>query len=403
MSQVAANDLLDAPRSGWLIAEPVWMLVLLDTIGIGLAVAVLAQVEDADILLHIVWIVLAIEAFTFGLRVAAVRITAATLFVIAYAVAANWEAAPTAAALVDLDVKEWPLMAMIAIVVAVMADRVTSTGRRYAALYRAASDRLLTAQEDERKRLAADLHDGVGQTMTALGLTLDAAEAALACPDTPDRVARESLHRAREMAGLALDDVRGVAFRLRPARLREAGLMAGLSELAASAGTAVEFSADASLKRPDLLEPALEVDAYRIVQEALGNATRHGHATRVEMRVRRISRTLRIEVADDGVGFDPGRVTGRGLGLASMEDRARAVHGKLEVRSRPGAGTLVRLDVPLAEDVVATLASHDAAAARASDAAVADVARDAAAAALAPGAADAAAGGAQAPTGAHAR
>ena len=216
-------------------------------------------------------------------------------------------------------------MAVIAVIVAVMADRVTNTGRRYATLYRAASDRLLTAQEDERKRLAADLHDGVGQTMTALALTLDAADATLARTGAPDAAGREGVRRAREMAGIALEDVRGVAFRLRPARLRETGLVAGLRELAASAGRPVEFSADASLVRPNLLDEDREVDTYRIVQEALGNATRHGQADRIRITIQRVDRMLRIEIVDDGVGFDTAIISRRGLGLASMRDRASVV------------------------------------------------------------------------------
>ena len=329
-------DAGDAPRGGWrggwLIARPLPFLVLLDATGIGLAAAALAQLGDPDILLHVVWIVLAVEAFAFGLRIAALRILAASVFVIIYAVAANGDATPAAAALIDLDLEEWPLMAVIAVLVAIMADRVMLTGRRYAALYRAASDRLLTAQEDERKRLAADLHDGVGQTMTALALTLDAAEAALASADAPDAAGRDAVRRAREMAGLALEDVRGVAFRLRPARLRETGLVAALRELAASAGMAVEFSADASLMRPDLLDPASEVDTYRIVQEALGNATRHGQAHLVQISVRRLDRQLRIEVVDDGVGFDARGVDGRGLGLG---EHARSRHGRPWSAPRP--------------------------------------------------------------------
>ena len=370
MSRMGELDAGDAPRGGWrgwLIARPLPFLVLLDATGIGLAAAALAQLGDPDILLHVVWIVLAVEAFAFGLRIAALRILAASVFVILYAVAANGDATPAAAALIDLDLEEWPLMAVIAVLVAIMADRVMLTGRRYAALYRAASDRLLTAQEDERKRLAADLHDGVGQTMTALALTLDAAEAALANADAPDAAGRDAVRRAREMAGLALEDVRGVAFRLRPARLRETGLVAALRELAASAGMAVEFSADASLMRPDLLDPASEVDTYRIVQEALGNATRHGQPQLVQVSVRRLDRQLRLEVVDEGVGFDARGVDGRGLGLASMRDRALVVRGALHVRSRPGTGTVVRLDVPLADDALRSLT--DGAAGRAASAA----------------------------------
>jgi signal transduction histidine kinase len=323
-------------------------VLALDAAAIALAVGTVAQVADPDILLHGVWIVLALEAFAFGLRTAAVRIAVASIFVVGYALAADDNGSQLGLALTDLDLEEWPLMGVIAVIVAIMAERVLATGRRYAALYRAASDRLLTAQEDERNRLARDLHDGVGQTITALSLTLDAADAALARAALPDRAARDAVRRAGEMAGIALEEVREVAFRLRPPRLRETGLVAALRELVQWAGAPVDFSADASLDEPGLLDPACEVEAYRIAQEAVANATRHGHARRVSVSVQRLARHLRIEVSDDGVGFDPRSVGDRGLGLASMRDRAAVVGGSLTVRSRPGQGTLLRLDVPLA-------------------------------------------------------
>ena len=399
----------DAGRAGWLIAHPLSVLVALDAVAIAFAAAAAAQLGDPDVLLHCVWIVLALQAFTFGLRTSAVRIAAASIFVVAYAVVADDPNSALGLTLTDLDLEEWPLMAVIAVIVAIMADRVTLTGRRYAALYRAASDRLITAQEDERNRLAVDLHDGVGQTITALTLTLDAADAQLAAAaassDTDRGAAgREAVRRAREIADVALEEVRGVAFRLRPARLTETGLVAALGELAATAGLAVEFSPDPSLVRPGILDPGAEVDAYRIVQEALGNAGRHSGATHVGITVRRVGRVVRIEVADDGIGFDL-RARARPGPRAGEHARPRLRRGRDAERpvaargGHPASASTSRWRRRSSP----TLASDDAAAARASDAAVADVARDAAAAALAPGAADAAAGGAQAPTGAHAR
>lgn len=355
MPRFARDGALAALGGGWLIARPARRLLALDIAGIALIAAAVAQVADPDILLHAVWIVLALEAFVFGLRVAAVRIAVATIFVVAYAAAANGDATTVAAGWTDLDLEEWPLMAVIACIVAIMADRVTNTGLRFAALYRDASDRLLTAQEDERRRLAGDLHDGVGQTMTALTLTLDAAETAIGQSGQADTAGGPDVRRARELAGIALEEVRSVALRLRPPRLREAGLVSAIQELAASAGVPVEFAAEPSLLRPGLLEPEREVDVYRIVQEALGNAARHGHANRIRITVARIDRTLRIEITDDGVGFESTAARHGGLGLASMRDRAAVVRGVLHIRSRRGTGTVVRLDVPLTSAVTAEL------------------------------------------------
>jgi signal transduction histidine kinase len=355
MSQSVAASTHGPGIRGWLIGRPLGVLLGLDAIGVALGAAAVGQLGNPDVLLHVVWIVLAVEAFTFGLRVAAIRILIASLFVIAYGVVANGDSGEVAAAMIDLDMEEWPLMAVIAIIVAIMADRVTGTGRRYAALYRTASDRLLTAQEVERRRLASDLHDGVGQTLTALVLTLDSAEKALAQPRKEDAPSLDAVQRARALAGMALEETRSVAFRLRPARLREGGLVPALRDLAAGAGVRVEFTAEPKLIRPGLIDPDKEIDVYRIVQEAIGNASRHAHARSIRLAVSNPGRMLRLEVADDGIGFDVKAATDRGLGLTSMEERAGAVHGTLEVRSRPGGGTVVRLDVPLSRDVLATL------------------------------------------------
>ena len=159
----------------WFLDKPRRLQLVLDGCAVALAAASFAQVSDPDLLFHCIWVVLAVEAFLFGLRFTMVRIVIVMALVVVYAVIAE-----QASGMVDLGgLAEWPLMAVIAITVAVMADQLASTSRRYANLYRQANDRLLTAQEDERLRLARDLHDGVGQTLTALRFTLDAA---VRCP-----------------------------------------------------------------------------------------------------------------------------------------------------------------------------------------------------------------------------
>ena len=206
--------------------HPLRLQLLLDGAFIALALATFAQVWDPDILFHGIWVVLTLEAFLFGLRVSAVRIALAMVLLVAY-FALGASTGPSDPGFAELDLAEWPLMVVIAVVVAVMADRVASTGRRYAELYRRASDRLLTAQEDERKRLGRDLHDGVGQTLTAIVLTLDAAESTLWAGElAPSAMARSGIGRAQELAAIALDETRDVAYRLRPARFVETGLVA---------------------------------------------------------------------------------------------------------------------------------------------------------------------------------
>ena len=351
------------PRAtDWLFGRPIKLQAALDLTGVLLAAAsFLPNLNpdipvDPDVLLHGVWVVLAIEAFLFGLRVTATRILLATAFVFGYADIAEGNTTPQAQVLIDLELAEWPLMVVISIVVAVMADRVSTTSRRYAVLYREASGRLLTAQEDERRHLAADIHDGVGQTMTALTLTLDAAESMLwAGKDAPSVLSRGAIGRAQELAALALEEARDVARRLRPARIRETGLLAAVTELAGAAGTPVALELDPTLIRPGLLPIDTEVEAFRIVQEALGNSVRHARADRRWISARQSDGRLELEVGDDGVGFERKAGDPPGFGLAGMADRAAAIAGQLTVDSGHRRGTVVTLRLPLSPETLVAL------------------------------------------------
>jgi signal transduction histidine kinase len=321
----------------WAFGRPLWLQVALDLIAIGLCTASLEGVSAPEVLLHGVWVILAFDAFAFGLRPTGLRIILATLVVLVYS-----RNAP------GVDLSEWPLMVVIAVVIAVMADRLSSTSRRYASLYRQTSARLVTAQEDERQRMARDLHDGVGQTLTAMTLTLDAAESMLWAGDNPpSELGRTAVRRAQELAAVALEEAHDIALRIRPARLQETGLVAAVSELVARAGGPVDLRVDPALLRRGLLAPATEVEALRIVQEALTNSLRHARAGTRWLAASRIEGLLRLEVGDDGVGFDTAVSRPTGLGLASMADRASLIDGRLYVVSSPGAGTVITLDIPL--------------------------------------------------------
>ena len=151
--------------------------------------------------------------------------------------------------------------------------------------------------------------------------------------------------RARELASSALAETRQVAAKLRPTRVHEMGLGGAFANLARSAGVPVELRFDPEILPPGLLEPELEIDVYRIVQEALSNAARHSRARHVWITAHIVDDTIRLLVGDDGVGFDqPAR--GQGLGLDGMHERA-TIHGlELDVRSRRGSGTRVALIVP---------------------------------------------------------
>jgi signal transduction histidine kinase len=311
--------------------------------------ALLLKVGDAEFLLDAVWVTLVISAFVLGLRATVVRIVAILVVIEGSAAVNIGFAEPVEQELGDLT--EWPLMIVISTVVALMADRVSTMARRYAALYRQASDQLTTAQEDERGRLARDLHDGVGQTLTAVVLTLDAAADSLrqrpgARPSAAVLSAESAVRRARDLSVAALDEARDVAAQLRPPRIHEIGLGAAIGDLAEGAGRAVEVRFRPSILPPSLIEPQRQIDAYRVIQEAVGNAARHGNGAHVWIDAEVTEGQVKFTVSDDGDGFDQA-TTPIGMGLAGMSERAAILLGQLAVRSEAGVGTTVELVMPV--------------------------------------------------------
>ena len=325
---------------GWrrlLVTHPRRVEVALDVAAIGFAVLTLVQAAPAEFLIHAIFVVLVLHAFLFGLSGTLWRIGIVSVAVVVYAAAPAF-----GAPFPDLELTEWPLMFVIAVLVAGMADRRAATARLYEALFRRASDRLLTVQEDERTRLARELHDGVGQTMTALSLTLDAVGGGGASDDSRARIAT-----ARQLAEEALADTRELANRLRPARLEQVGLAAAIRDLGARAGIPVQVDIDPAAAEVGIIDATGSVEAYRIVQEAISNAARHSGAPSIHVAVGRAGDTLRIVVSDAGRGFDPGLGRQGGLGLMGMNERAVLLGARLSIESALGRGTRVALDVPL--------------------------------------------------------
>ena len=290
------------------------------------------QVGPPELLFHGVFVVLTIDAFVFGRRICYQRIVAASIALLGYVLLPSFEQG------VDvLDLTEWPLMFTIAIMVAWMADRERTAVRRYASLYRDARDRLVTAQEEERRRLSRDIHDGIGQTLTALTMALDAVPGA-----TADKAAELAAH-ARALAGDALTEARSAAERLRPPRIEARGLGSAIRELASGCGLAAVVE-DTRYRPIDLpIDDLIEI--YRIAQEAVGNAVRHAHASVIAVSLETIGPSLRLTIRDDGTGFDPPSVGG-GLGIPGMHERAALLGARLRITSGPDRGTAVTLDVP---------------------------------------------------------
>jgi two-component system sensor histidine kinase UhpB len=220
-----------------------------------------------------------------------------------------------------------------------IAQGVNGLLARLAEERRAGDARALSAQEAERHRIAQELHDEVGQSLTVVLLGLKQVESR-----APAELVEE-LTAVRESARAGLDDVRRVARRLRPGVLEDLGLTSALAALA------TDFSdhSAASVRRsfaPGLpaLSAEAEVVVYRVAQEALTNAARHADARSVELSLRRQGGFVVLEVGDDGRGFD-GLV--EGSGLMGMRERAALVHAELSVISQPRRGTTVRLRVPV--------------------------------------------------------
>ncbi|MFE9382870.1 GAF domain-containing sensor histidine kinase [Streptomyces sp. NPDC007025] len=198
---------------------------------------------------------------------------------------------------------------------------------------------------EERTRIGHELHDAVAQKLFSLRLT---AQAATALVDRDPARAKAELHEVARLSGEAADELRAAVVELRPAALDEDGLVATLRTQAQVLDRAHSAEVDFVCEGVRALPAAQEEALLRVAQEALHNALRHADAGRVRVSLVRRGPSAVLTVTDDGKGFDPGAVrsAGRHLGLVSMRDRASGVGGTLTVRSEPGKGTAVALEVP---------------------------------------------------------
>jgi signal transduction histidine kinase len=210
--------------------------------------------------------------------------------------------------------------------------------------------KVITAQEDERKRIARELHDESCQALSLLAIQLDGLSPAVREP-----VALASLAAARTLAVRTLDDVHRLIFDLRPALLDDLGLNAAIRWLAARqldpAGIAVRLEIEPVEAR---LSPEAETALFRAVQETLANVVRHAVASSVLIQVSEADGAVVVDIEDDGVGFDPLAVqepgiSGRGLGLLGIRERMELLGGHACIESAPGQGTRVVLTAPITE------------------------------------------------------
>jgi PAS domain S-box-containing protein len=216
----------------------------------------------------------------------------------------------------------------------------------YAARLQSLSCRLLEVQETERRRIARELHDEIGQSLTAIKIQLDEV-GRRANPRVPN------LKECVRAVDQALDQVRSLSLNLHPPQLDELGLLAALrwhlDRQATAAKLTPQFSAD---PLPGRLHPDLEIACFRVAQEALTNVIRHSQAHEVSVEVRRRETELHLTIQDDGRGFDvvaahERSMQGASMGLVGMRERTQLVGGRLECKSAPGQGTAIYAVFPL--------------------------------------------------------
>jgi len=205
------------------------------------------------------------------------------------------------------------------------------------------SARLVKAQEEERRAISRELHDEVGQSLSALLMELG--NLAAVAPRNLEPLQRH-LESIRRLAESSVNVARNMALLLRPSMLDDFGLVPALEwharEVSKRTGMAVSVEADTV---SDTLPDSHNTCVYRVVQEALHNCARHAHARTVRIRVRQQSGRIMLSVQDDGKGFDARHV--RGLGLVGMEERVHHLGGSFQVKSEPGHGAMLMVELPL--------------------------------------------------------
>ncbi|HYI13329.1 MAG TPA: sensor histidine kinase [Thermoanaerobaculia bacterium] len=239
------------------------------------------------------------------------------------------------------------LVAFVAVVRLRMLERRSEKQRLQAeqagSEMRLLSQQLVAAQEEERKKLTRELHDHVGQMLTALRMEIGRADRARGPSDLQ---LAQPIAEAKRLLDTILRSVRDLVMGLRPSMLDDFGLQPALEwhvrDFQRRFVIPVDLTLDGDL---DTLPDQYRTCIYRIVQEALTNCARHAHAKNVDVAVRFAGNTLDLTVSDDGIGIERGRA--RGMGLLGIEERVRELHGTLDVRPRQPRGTALHVTMPV--------------------------------------------------------
>ena len=235
-------------------------------------------------------------------------------------------------------------------IVRVDRDRLLSVVRdvtelkRTAELNRHLAGRLISSQEVERQRIARELHDDIGQRIAALNIQIEQIAG-----QVDSEQARARLRLLSRQAEEIASDVHRISYNLHPSKLQIIGLPAALRSLCRDVSKQrqldVAFTHGAL---PPSVEANLSLCLYRIVQEALHNVARHSHAPSAQVSLTYDNGQITLQIADSGVGFDPGNIANAGLGLVSMRERVAALDGRLTIDAVPGGGTRITARIPLA-------------------------------------------------------
>lgn len=207
---------------------------------------------------------------------------------------------------------------------------------------RSLAGRILRAQEEERARVARELHDDTGQSLTLVLVRLATLRSRV-----PDDAVRREIDAVSELASETLDGVRRLATDLGPTVLRDLGLASALDVLAARVGREAGLSVDVRIRSMAPMSEGSALALYRVAQEALTNIVRHARATSASLQLDRVGTGTRLVIEDDGLGFDvPNEFGNLTIGLYGMRERLELVDGRLEISSRPGYGSRVAAVVP---------------------------------------------------------
>lgn len=206
---------------------------------------------------------------------------------------------------------------------------------------------LIHAQEEERKRISRELHDQMGQDLTALNLGLKSLHEA-----APPKI-QKLVRPLQKLATQTARDLHRVALELRPSELDDLGLAKAVRNLAETWSTHCGIAVDLEFGRysPTGISPEVKTTLYRIIQEALNNVAKHSGATRASIILERAADYVQMLIEDDGRGFDPGKRSAAsdkgGLGLSGIEERLSGLSGSLQIESTPGSGTTLVARIPI--------------------------------------------------------